>query len=104
MAKGHDFNFEGGEILSKIGAAWFVSYAYYNYVDNKHSAWKNSKFSDLSVQSRTSNYNKSERYHIKWLSEVLNMQQLDKHGNYCGLQSTQIQKMAAEILLKVLSK
>ena len=26
MAKGHDFNFEGGEILSKIGAAWFVSF------------------------------------------------------------------------------
>ena len=101
MNKGHDFNFEGGEILTKIGAAWFVSYAYYNYVDKKHLAWKNPKFSDLSVQSRTSNYNKSTKFHLGWLHEVTRMQQLDKHVNKCGLHSTQIKEMAAEILLKM---
>ena len=101
MKNSHDFNFEGGEILTKIGAAWFVSYAYYNYIDDKHLSWKNPKFSELSKQSRTSNYNKSKHYHIAWLHEVMKMKQLDKHGNYCGLKSTQIQIMAAEILLKM---
>ena len=100
IAKEHDFNFEGGEFLTKIGAAWFVSFAYYEYIDKKHVNWKNRKFSELSVQSRTSTYNKSKKYHIGWLNEVLNMQQLDKHQNYCGLHSNQIKAMAAEILLK----
>ena len=35
MAKGHEFNFEGGELLTPIGAAWFVSFAYHEYVDKK---------------------------------------------------------------------
>lgn len=25
----HNFSFEGGEILTGMGASWFVSYAYY---------------------------------------------------------------------------
>jgi hypothetical protein len=101
MNKSHDFNFDGGEILTKIGAAWFVSYAYYNHIDNKHLSWRNPKFSELSVNSRTSNYNNSKKYHIGWLHEVTKMRQLDKHKNKCGLQSTQIQIMAAEILIKM---
>lgn len=27
--KDHSFSFEGGDILRKIGASWFVSYSYY---------------------------------------------------------------------------
>jgi hypothetical protein len=104
MSKGHDFNFDGGEILSSIGAAWFVSYAYYNHVDKKHVSWENSKFSKLSIQSRTSGYNRSKQYHIGWLHEVTQMQQLDMHQNKCGLNSTQIKKMATEILLKLLEE
>jgi hypothetical protein len=102
MAKGHEFSFEGGELLTPIGAAWFVSHAYYEYVDKNHVNWKNPKFSELSVQSRTSNYIKSKQYHMGWLYEVLKMQQLDKHKNFCGLHSTKIKEMAAEILLKML--
>ena len=29
----HNFSFEGGEILTGMGASWFVSYAYYEKVD-----------------------------------------------------------------------
>lgn len=32
----HNFAFEGGEILTGIGASWFVSYAYYETVDPSH--------------------------------------------------------------------
>lgn len=102
MAKGHEFNFEGGELLTPIGAAWFVSFSYYEYIDPNHLNWKNSRFSKYSVQSRISRYNSSKQYHMRWLNEVLNMQQLDKHKNFCGLHSSEIKKMAAEILLKIL--
>jgi hypothetical protein len=103
MNKGHDFNFIGGDILSKIGAAWFVSYAYYNHVDDNHLAWSNSRYSKLSIDSRAHSYNKSKEYHFEWLNEVLKMTQLDKHKNKCGLVSTQVKTMAAEILLKMLT-
>ncbi len=29
----HNFSFEGGEILTGMGASWFVSYAYYQHID-----------------------------------------------------------------------
>ena len=43
MAKAHFFNFVGGDALSRMGATWFVSYAYYCEVDPQHMAWKNVK-------------------------------------------------------------
>jgi hypothetical protein len=30
---GHDFNFEGGNFLARMGATWFVSYSYYCHID-----------------------------------------------------------------------
>ena len=35
----HNFAFEGGEILTGMGASWFVSYAYYEKVDPTHKNW-----------------------------------------------------------------
>lgn len=35
----HNFAFEGGEILTGMGASWFVSYAYYKTVDPSHKNW-----------------------------------------------------------------
>jgi hypothetical protein len=29
MAKNHDFNFDGGEYLTSMGATWFVSYSFH---------------------------------------------------------------------------
>jgi len=101
MAKGHDFGFEGGKILRKICVAWFVSYAYYNHIDDRHLSWKNSKFSNLSINTRVSNFDRSIQYHEGWLREVLKMQQLDKHKNKCGLKSSQIKAMATDILNKI---
>jgi hypothetical protein len=33
---GHDFNFEGGHYLTRMGATWFVSYSYYCDIDKSH--------------------------------------------------------------------
>lgn len=100
MSIGHDFNFEGGEVLSKIAAWWFVSYAYYNFVDNNHLAWQASVTLN-SLNSRRSKYNTSLRYHKDWLNEVLKMEQLDKHKNSAGLTSSQIKDMAKKVLQKI---
>lgn len=100
MSAGHDFNFDGGEKLSKIAAWWFVSYAYYNYIDNSHLAWQ-SNITQNSLNSRRSKYNTSIRYHKDWLKEVLNMKQLDKHKNAAGLTSLEIKDMAEKILQKI---
>lgn len=35
----HNFNFEGGDILTGMGASWFVSYAYYEKIDRTHRNW-----------------------------------------------------------------
>ena len=35
----HTFSFLGGEDLTTMGATWFVSYAYYKYVDSSHKNW-----------------------------------------------------------------
>ena len=31
----HNFSFEGGEILTGMGASWFVSYAYYQHINKE---------------------------------------------------------------------
>lgn len=59
MAKGHEFNFRGGEILTGMGATWFVSYAYYENIDNNHINWKKVK----TYSNRKSTYYKSREYH-----------------------------------------
>lgn len=100
MAMGHNFSFEGGEILSRIGAAWFVSYSYYNIIDEAHKDW-NFNITENSLKSRKSKYNNSVCYHKSWLLEILKMDQLDKHPNAVGLCSEQIKKMAKEILDKL---
>ena len=48
----HNFSFAGGDILSKMGATWFVSYAYYDRVDKNHRNWDRVS----TAASRTSRY------------------------------------------------
>lgn len=97
MNTGHDFNFKGGEILSRISAAWLVSYAYYNFVDKNHLNWQ-TEITPKSIYSRRSKYNNSTEYHKAWLNEVLKMKRLDTNKNAIGLNAMQIKNMAREIL------
>ena len=99
MGKGHDFNFDGGHILSRIGAWWFVSYSYYFVIDDTHNNWQYN-LTDKSIKSRKSKYINSIQYHDIWLNEILKMKQLDKHSNSGDLKSSQIKTMVLEILRK----
>ena len=97
MAKGHDFNFEGGEILSKIAAWWLVSYKYYLEIDKTHKNWSQN-LTEKSINSRKSNYIKSREHHEKWLIEITKMNDLDIHKNSGNLSGNKIKTMAHELI------
>ncbi|MCM1055514.1 MAG: hypothetical protein NC394_08335 [Bacteroides sp.] len=87
----HSFSFDGGEILSKIGATWFVSYAYYEKIDGNHNNWKN-------VSSRFANYNNSRNYHKYWLEQVLVMNSENLKRNKLGIDPDTTKAMAKKLL------
>ncbi len=90
----HNFSFVGGEQLAKIGASWFVSYAYYEKIDRTHKNWNN--IGTASV--RVSKYNKSRAFHKKWLLEVINMNPNNLNKNTIDLSAEVIKDMAKELL------
>lgn len=90
----HNFNFEGGEILTGIGATWFVSYAYYEKIDKNHRNQERVS----TAQSRLSRYNKSKQYHKAWLQEVVAMNPANLNKNTIGLNASQTIAMAKELL------
>lgn len=92
----HNFSFKGGEILTGIGASWFVSYAYYQHIDKEHTNWDRV----ATTQPRISKYNKGKDFHKAWLQEIVNMNPLYLSKNTIGLSSTDIKRMANELLEK----
>ena len=93
----HNFAFEGGEILTGMGATWFVSYCYHENIDKDHRAWETVS----TVQSRMSKYNKSKQYHRLWLREVIVMNPANLNKNTIGLNASQTIAMAKKLLEKV---
>lgn len=92
----HNFTFEGGEILTGMGASWFVSYAYYEKVDQTHRNWAKV----ATTQPRISKYNKGRQYHKAWLMEVLTMNPKNLNKNTIGLDAAQTKAMAKAVLEK----
>ena len=86
----HVFNFEGGEILANLSASWFVSYMYYQKIDNTHLSWEK-------YPERISIFNNSVHYHQKWLGYVLNMNVLQLNKNQIGLSGQEIKNMADKL-------
>jgi hypothetical protein len=92
----HRFNFKGGEILSKIGATFFVSHLYFKVVDNTHLNWNDI----LTKRSRIANINKAEEYHMYWLELILEMKNENLEKNTLGLKGNEVKMMAQQILDK----
>ena len=92
--KAHAFNFEGGEILNKMGAAWFVSYAYHEKKDSTHDAWERVK----TFNSRAANYESSRACHRFWLYKILHMSDVSLNKNQIGLPAADVKRMAHELL------
>lgn len=94
----HNFSFDGGDILRKMGATWFVSYAYYEHVDKSHRNW--SKVS--TANSRISNYNRGKKYHKQWLQCVLSMNDANLAKNTIGVSPCETKQMARKLLNKIM--
>ena len=97
MAKGHIFNFWGGEKLTNMGATWFVSYAYYDRVDHEHKTWEKVKTWKL----RKSTYQNTYEYHKFWLDQVADMNNDFLKKNTIGLNPIEIKRMANAVLEKL---
>ena len=90
----HNFSFAGGEILTSMGAAWFVSYAYYEKIDKSHKNWAGVS----TAQTRISSYKRGSSFHRSWLQEILSMNPLRLEKNTIGLSARRIKSMSKELL------
>lgn len=93
----HVFNFENGDILTTMGASWFVSYAYYLYVDRKHTNWQEVP----THQNRASVFSSSKKFHRFFLTKISQMNETNLSKNTLGLKGTKIKQMANEILTQI---
>jgi len=93
MAKGHNFSFNGGEHLTKIGATWFVSYSF--HLQNKeHMNWAKPK----THKGRISIFNRKKDYHKFWLQQVVKMNNDRLNTNKLDLNAEQVKQMAKTLL------
>lgn len=93
----HCFNFEGGEYLTAMGASWFVSYKYYEIVDNCHENWKLVN----TYNNRIRVFSNSYEFHVFWLHEILKMNDKKLNTNKIKLRANEIKQMARSILSKI---
>ena len=96
MSNCHPFNFLGGAELSKMGATWFVCYAYYEFIDSNYMAWANVK----TALSRSSMYKRTRGYHKFWLERVLEMDDERLNTNKLDVEAQETKKMASILLQK----
>ncbi|WP_288585089.1 hypothetical protein [uncultured Treponema sp.] len=90
----HVFSFNGGELLTTIGACWFVSYCYYEYIDKTHQNWKIVK----TAANRKSVYLRTRQYHKNWLKEISKMDDRNLNRNSLKLKASQIKQMESDLL------
>lgn len=90
----HSFNFPGGKELSKIGAGWFVSYAYYKNIDNGHKVWMRVRTCKVRIQW----FEKIGVHYKELLQEVLSMGEEKLNTGTLGLGSIVIKQMALDLL------
>ena len=65
----HEYKFNGGQYLTRIGSSWLVSYMYYLKIDKNHKNWGNVS----NPSDRMKKFNKCSQFHMKWLQEIVNM-------------------------------
>ena len=90
----HTFQFEGGDDLTTMGASWFVSYAYYYNVDQKHTNWNRIS----TFQGRISAFNRTKNLHHFWLEQIANMKDENLNRNMLGLKAGDIKGMVKTLL------
>ena len=90
----HAYPFYGGEFLGKMGAAWFVSYAYHEHVDATHGNWSRT----TTASGRMCRYNNTFSYHRYWLDKVMTMNDQNLAKNTIGLAPREVKDMANAVM------
>jgi hypothetical protein len=90
----HAFNFDGGLELSKMGATWFVSYAYYRHIDPTHNNWEKVKTHLI----RANMFDNTTTYHKYWLKQIAEMNDNKLNTNEIELQASRTKEMARKLL------
>lgn len=80
--------------MTTMGAAWFVSYCWYDKVDNTHTNWN--KVSTF--RNRISVYKSTQSFHTYWLRKIIGMNENNLNKNTIGLSGRRIIDMANELL------
>ena len=93
----HDFTLDRSnddeKFLRQIGAAWVVSYTWYNKVDKTHLNWRT-----VSLEWRISAFNHTQQYHANWLKQIIKMDECKLSKNHIGLSGYEIIAMARKLL------
>lgn len=87
------FIFEGGDILTRIGASWFISYNYCKDIDSTHTNWTKVETTEL----RKKYFEKSTNYHETWVHKILHMEDSRLNRNKIGLSAEDIKRMAKKL-------
>jgi hypothetical protein len=77
-----------------MGATWFVSYAYYTFIDDTHMNWQRVK----TYQFRASVFKRNRQYHRYWLERVLEMDNDRLNTNEIDVEAERTKEMALELL------
>ncbi len=91
-------------VLRKIGASWFVSYAYYKNVDSTHKNWNSDELRKASIKGRISRYDRNKSCHAVWLKKVcdeMDAKRLGQNKLKPKLSGEQVKRMARELLEKL---
>ena len=91
-AKKHDYNFNGGNSLRRIGASYYVCYLYGINIDSNETRWQQVKTKDF----RNKLIAKYTKLCSPWLEEVSKMEKVGT--NSMGLTVAQVHKYAKELL------
>jgi hypothetical protein len=97
FAARHVFSFENGDILTTMGASWFVSYSYYLCVDGGHTNWQHVS----TYRNRMRTFDWSKKYHHFFFSKIAEMKEDNLSKNTLGLKGHEIKQMAKELLTKI---
>lgn len=66
------YDCDGGDVLSRLGAAWFVKYMYFHKIDNNYKDWNLA-----GCGNKIAAYLKSSQYYKAWLQYILTLSDAD---------------------------
>ena len=90
--KKHDYNFNGGNLLRRIGASYYVCYLYGINIDPKEVRWQQIRTKD----SRNKLIANHTKFCSPWLEKISKMEKVGT--NSMGLTAAEVHKYANELL------